>query len=158
MSVKIKTLLLFFFFVFFFFFFFFFRQKGYVVDTHKTIIKVVGWYPASLLSKYIADRYRLVSYPDGPITDVFILHMLAMKCNLTELSDWRHPSILHKSTPGRYRPVRVADGPITVRYRFIKNASWDIECLDWITSVFLTGLMPYIICDCPLYLGDHLLI
>ena len=33
-------------------------------------------------------------------------------------------SILYKSIAGRYRPVRVADGPITVRYRFIKNASW----------------------------------
>ena len=35
-------------------------------------------------------------------------------------------SILYKSTAGRYRPVRVADGPITARYRFIKNASWDV--------------------------------
>ena len=35
-------------------------------------------------------------------------------------------SILHKSIAGRYRPVRVADGPITARYRFIKNASWDL--------------------------------
>ena len=34
-------------------------------------------------------------------------------------------SILYKSIAGRYRPVRVADGPIAVRYRFIKNASWD---------------------------------
>ena len=33
-------------------------------------------------------------------------------------------SILYKSITGCYRPVRVADGPITVRYRFIKNASW----------------------------------
>ena len=30
----------------------------------------------------------------------------------------------YKSIAGRYRPVRVADGPITVRYRFMKNASW----------------------------------
>ena len=35
-------------------------------------------------------------------------------------------SILYKSTAGRYRPVRVADGPITARYRFLKNASWDL--------------------------------
>ena len=35
-------------------------------------------------------------------------------------------SILYKSTAGRYRPVSYPDGPITVRYRFIKNASWDV--------------------------------
>ena len=35
-------------------------------------------------------------------------------------------SILYKSIAGRYRPVRVADGPITARYRFIKNAYWDM--------------------------------
>ena len=35
-------------------------------------------------------------------------------------------SILYKSIAGRYRPVRVADGPITARYRFIKNASWEV--------------------------------
>ena len=34
-------------------------------------------------------------------------------------------SILHKSIAGRYRPVSYPDGPITVRYRFIKNASWE---------------------------------
>ena len=33
-------------------------------------------------------------------------------------------NILYKSIAGRYRPVRVADGPITDRYRFIKNASY----------------------------------
>ena len=33
-------------------------------------------------------------------------------------------SILYKSIADRYRPVTVGDGPITVRYRFIKNASW----------------------------------
>ena len=33
-------------------------------------------------------------------------------------------SILYKSVAGRYRPVSYPDGPITVRYRFIKNASW----------------------------------
>ena len=36
-------------------------------------------------------------------------------------------SILYKSIAGRYWPVRVADGPITARYRFIKNASWEVE-------------------------------
>ena len=36
-------------------------------------------------------------------------------------------SILHKSIAGRYRSVRVADGPITARYRFINNASWDLD-------------------------------
>ena len=35
-------------------------------------------------------------------------------------------SILHKSIAGRCRPVRVADGPTTARYRFMKNASWDV--------------------------------
>ena len=34
--------------------------------------------------------------------------------------------ILYKSIAGRYLPVRVADGPITARYKFIKNASWDV--------------------------------
>ena len=37
-------------------------------------------------------------------------------------------SSLYKSTEGRYRPVSYPDGPITARYRFIKNAYWDI-CL-----------------------------
>ena len=41
---------------------------------------------------------------------------------------WNIPvGILYKSIAGRYRPVRVADGPITARYRFIKNASWDVK-------------------------------
>ena len=35
-------------------------------------------------------------------------------------------SILYKSTESRYRPVSNPDGPITARYRFIKNAYWDI--------------------------------
>ena len=35
-------------------------------------------------------------------------------------------SFLYKSIAGRYRPVRVADGLITARYRFIKNASWEV--------------------------------
>ena len=35
--------------------------------------------------------------------------------------------VLYKSIAGRYRPVRTADGPITARYRFIKNASWDMH-------------------------------
>ena len=39
-------------------------------------------------------------------------------------------SNLYKSIADRYRPVRAADGPITARYRFIKNASWEISlCL-----------------------------
>ena len=43
------------------------------------------------------------------------------------ISLWNIPvSILYKSIAGRHRPVRVADGPITARYRFIKNASWDV--------------------------------
>ena len=42
----------------------------------------------------------------------------------------RPVSILHKSIAGRCRPVRVADGPITARCRFIKNASWALQCLD----------------------------
>ena len=36
-------------------------------------------------------------------------------------------SILYKSIAVRYRPVSVADGQITARYRFIKNASWDMD-------------------------------
>ena len=44
-------------------------------------------------------------------------------------------SILYKSTAGRYRPVRVADGPIAARYRFIKNASWDVDSNVEIGSV-----------------------
>ena len=36
-------------------------------------------------------------------------------------------SVQQKSIAGRYRHVRVADGPITARYRFIKNASWEIR-------------------------------
>ena len=35
-------------------------------------------------------------------------------------------SILYKSITGRYRPVSYPDGLITARYRFIKNASWDV--------------------------------
>ena len=46
-------------------------------------------------------------------------------------------SILYKSIAGRYRPVRVADGPITARYRFIKNASWDISKVSYMIT-FLT--------------------
>ena len=45
-------------------------------------------------------------------------------------------SILYKSITGRYRPVRVADGPMTVRYRFIKNASWVCVCLYMFVYVF----------------------
>ena len=39
-------------------------------------------------------------------------------------------SSLYKSIAGRYRPVSYPDGPITARYRFIKNAYWDLECLS----------------------------
>ena len=35
-------------------------------------------------------------------------------------------SILSKSIAGRYRPVSYPDGPITARYRFRKNAGWDL--------------------------------
>ena len=35
-------------------------------------------------------------------------------------------SILYKSIAGRYRPVSYPDGPMTARYRFIKNADWDL--------------------------------
>ena len=35
-------------------------------------------------------------------------------------------SILYKSIAGRYWPVRYPDGPITARYRFLKNAFWDV--------------------------------
>ena len=35
-------------------------------------------------------------------------------------------SIQYKSIAGRYRPVSYPDGPITARYRFIKNARWDL--------------------------------
>ena len=35
-------------------------------------------------------------------------------------------SILYKSIAGRYRPVSYPDGPITARYRFIKNAGWEL--------------------------------
>ena len=45
-------------------------------------------------------------------------------------------SILYKSIAGRYRPVRVADGPITVRYRFIKNAYWDV-CISMFSQTEL---------------------
>ena len=40
-------------------------------------------------------------------------------------------SILYKSIAGRYRPVRVADGPITARYRFIKNAYWEVPLIHF---------------------------
>ena len=55
--------------------------------------------------------------------------------------DWCHlamisVSILYKSVAGRYRPVRVADGPKTARYRFIKNASWDITIPEHLLYCF----------------------
>ena len=40
-------------------------------------------------------------------------------------------SILYKSIAGRYRPVSYPDGPITARYRFIKNAYWDVAELGF---------------------------
>ena len=36
------------------------------------------------------------------------------------------PVSILKSIAGRYRLVRVADVPIRARYRFIKNAYWDM--------------------------------
>ena len=42
-------------------------------------------------------------------------------------------SILYKSIAGRYRPVSYPDGPITARYRFIKNAYWEVP--DWSTRI-----------------------
>ena len=41
-------------------------------------------------------------------------------------------TIHYKYIAGRYRPVRLADGPITARYRFIKNASWDVHCFGFV--------------------------
>ena len=35
-------------------------------------------------------------------------------------------SIFYKSIAGRYRPVSYPNGPITARFRFIKNAYWDV--------------------------------
>ena len=57
-------------------------------------------------------------------------------------------SILCKSIADRYRPVRVADWPIKARYRFIKNASWDViisslyimECEE-VQNIFCTSLL-----------------
>ena len=42
------------------------------------------------------------------------------------LSSVTPASILYKSIAGRHRPVSYPDGPMTARYRFIKNAYWDI--------------------------------
>ena len=36
-------------------------------------------------------------------------------------------SILYKSIAGRYGPVSYPDGPIMARYRFIKNAYWEVN-------------------------------
>ena len=52
-------------------------------------------------------------------------------------------SILYKSIAVRYRPVRVADGPLTVRYRFIKNASWVDASLNLNSSSSLNLLMRF---------------
>ena len=39
-----------------------------------------------------------------------------------------NPASIHwKSIAGRYRPVSYPDGPITARYRFIKNAYWEVQ-------------------------------
>ena len=50
-------------------------------------------------------------------------------------------SILYKSIADCYRPVRVADGPITARYRFIKNASWDVAM--WSEMIKIITLICY---------------
>ena len=63
-----------------------------------------------------------------PIVDQISLriHVVWSEC---PLSTWSNPvSILYRSIAGRYRSVRVTDGLITVRYSFIKNASWE-HCL-----------------------------
>ena len=43
-------------------------------------------------------------------------------------------SILRKSTSGRHRAVSYPDGQMTARYRFTKNADWDVKykpSFDW---------------------------
>ena len=46
---------------------------------------------------------------------------------MTRLNKTNPVSIRYKSIAGRYRPVSYPDGPITARYRFIKNASWEVS-------------------------------
>ena len=46
-------------------------------------------------------------------------------------------SILYKSIAGRYRPVSYPDGSVKARYRFIKNATWDISKYNPFTPEFL---------------------
>ena len=49
-------------------------------------------------------------------------------------------SILYKSIAGRYRPVSYPDGPRTARYRFIKNAYWDLNRRVFVMYVWLIEL------------------
>ena len=65
--------------------------------------------PEKSLTIYIGEK-------NGQIKGLINMEMLILS--------YSPVSILYKSIAGCYRPVRVADGPITVRYRFIKNASW----------------------------------
>ena len=53
-------------------------------------------------------------------------HNISYKIACLPREDSTPASILYKSIAGRYRPVIYPDGPITARYRFIKNAYWDI--------------------------------
>ena len=61
---------------------------------------------------------------DNLIARIEVAPIKFMLCNI--LIRTIPVSILYKSITGHYRPIRVADEPITARYRFIKNASWDI--------------------------------
>ena len=64
----------------------------------------------------------------GPFRCNIITYMYVITSNQFQSQNSVIPvRILYKSTAGRYRPVRVADGPITARYRFIKNAIWDVH-------------------------------
>ena len=63
---------------------------------------------------------------------IYATHFCMAQLTLCWLSHTNKPiqvNILYKSIAGPYRPVRVADGPITACYRFIKNASWDVDRL-----------------------------
>ena len=59
------------------------------------------------------DRGNLKVIGDAPVTDTVI--------------GLNPDSILYKSIAGRYRSVSYPDGPITARYRFIKNAYWEVR-------------------------------
>ena len=65
----------------------------------------------------------------------FFCRTIKKKSTLTSIKgyDIIPASILYKSTAGHYRPVSYPDGPITARYRFIKNAYWDIDNLNLIS-------------------------